>query len=325
MRFALHRAALVALVSGATVAYAARHELVNVNYRGTNDVSRLVFAFNRPCTFTHQTLSATQMRLSFPRTQSAKYSNRIPLIFEKGHAKVVAFDFSRKDTLSLIVTLNEGTQYDFRSEAGKITMEMYSAQVSASTPLVDIKAMVAAQISQAKNPGTVGEAASVWQFNMRAFITAFILSLLSTGLMMHFRFGKQPEHVPVVEKPVQSVFAPQTGVEAILAQARLILQEKVRLNQLDISPKMSSDTDDATLVLARTFQRGRGELQLAKNLERKSRDFSWKKTVGHLASASSARTMTSTAKKLGVGKGELDLALSLRRVQQQHVRKEHLT
>ncbi len=299
-------------------------ELLSAKYTGNSDVSRLVFSFNKPCTFIHQMLSPTVLRLSFPTARSEKYSNRIPLIFKSGHAKSVVFDFSREDTLAAIVTLNKETQYDLRAQGGKtsVVLEMYSASsAKASAPVVDIKAMINEQVSKAQEQ--VSTASGLEDFSLVSFVVSFVASALSTALMMYLLFGKVSKANVVAAQPKPQTVGSSSGVEAILAQARLVLQEKSRLNQFDPAGKTTfAEPEDSAMLLARRFRRGHGELQLARTLESKNREYPWEKKLSRLDTDPAGKGVVATAKKLGVGKGELNLALSLRRVQQEQVRKE---
>ena len=319
MRIAMRVIVLMVSMFATTLTQAAHRELLNVEYSDTNKASRLVFLFDTLGSVSHQMLSPVEIRLIFPETQSAAYLNHLPLIFENGHAKYVSFDLSRKDTLCVLMTLNEDTKCDLSIDTNlcSVVWEMSAVPESASTAAVDIKAIVAEQATKARESVSVSEVSVFGSLSPHALMASCVVSFLSTVVMLIFRLRKARK-VKAATPKLTSRTTQQTEVDAVLAQAKLIFHEKERLNQLDVSPGEAEEPADVTLAIARKLKRGQGELQLAKNLERKSKDFSWEETIGQLDSRSKELGTVSSV-------GELNLALALRRVQQQQMRKERLT
>jgi hypothetical protein len=256
-----------------------------------------------------------------------KYANRVPLIFKSGHAKSLSFDFSREDTIAVLITMNEGVEYDMRKPQGKslVVMDMYSKELPVTNAQsADLAAIVKSQIEEANAAAKVkpAPAKSFFDIQFIPFVAALMISLLGTAGLMYWIVKPAP---PTRTAPARAALPkratpPITGVEAILDQARIILQEKTARAKPGI---VSRGNEDAVTTLARTFGRGQGELHLARRLESGSREYMWEKKLQGVDTQ--RRDSITRAKKLGVGRGELELAASLRKMHDDQLRKEPLT
>ena len=235
MRIAMRVMVLMASMFAATLTQAAHRELVSVEYSDTNKVSRLVFLFDTLGSVSHQMLSPVEIRLIFPETQSAAYLNHLPVIFEGGHAKYVCFDLSRQDTLCVLITLREDAKYDLRTDTNtsSVVLQMSAATDSGSTSAVDIRAIVAEQVTKAKETAGVSETSGFDKLDPHALVASFIISFLSTAVMMCIRIRKTRKKKTATPKQASGKTNQDAEVDAVLAQAKVILQEKERLNQLD--------------------------------------------------------------------------------------------
>lgn len=304
-------------------------ELLDTKYRSHNELSKLTFMFNEPGQFVQRKVGTNQLRLTFPNTTSSKYANRVPVIFKSGHARSVSFDFSRDDTVAALVTMNDNVSFDIRKPQGKaaIVVDMYSKEAAAvHDGAVDLAAIVKSQIEEANAAAQVkappAPASSFFDIQFIPFVAALLISLLGTAGMMYWVVKPAPPRrtAPARAAIPAQVTQPTSGVDAILDQARIILQEKAAQAKL---PRASTSNDDAATTLARTFGRGQGELHLARRLEQGSREYLWEKKIQGVNTR--RRDSTTRAKRLGVGRGELELAAMLRAMHEEQMRKEPLT
>lgn len=326
-------AALILLQLAASIVIAQEqipmHELLDAKYRTQQGTSRITFAFSEPPRFLHKKLNANQVRLTFPGTTSEKYADCVPLIYKSGCAKRLSFDFSRTDTIAVIVTLADKVAYDVRKvqSSSQIIIEMYSSDTTkAGVPLVNIKALAQQQIEEASKRAREIQNASSQSFfdiQMIPFIAACFISLLGTAGMMYWIVKPPPPQKPAPEKALKPVVKEQSGVDAILAQAKLILQEKAGIAQPKFAyDGFSSGSEDPSLALAKKFGRRPGEFRLARSLEMGNNKYKLETKLHQLDTIRPGQESVARAKKLGVGKGELDLAVSLKRIGQIQLQKE---
>jgi hypothetical protein len=291
-------------------------------------LSKLTFTFSEPLRFRQTRLSPHQLRLTFPNTTSAKYVSRTPIIFKSGHAKSLSFDFSRDDTIAVIVTLNENVQYDVRKPQGKpeIVIDMYPFDTTGTTlPETNIASLVKHDIESVNAPKkevvASKPAESVLDIQLVPLMAALVFSVLGTTAMM-YRLNR-PSRLQRVSKKsdVRKGEERPAAVEAILEQAKLLVKEKAATVPTRPAREESIDeSDDATMTLARTFGRAQGEVRLARKLEAKSRAYMWEKKLQSLNTQ--RRDSLMQAKKLGVGRGEMELADSFRKMRAARKRKE---
>jgi hypothetical protein len=304
-------------------------ELLDAKYRGHKELSKLTFAFNEAGRFFQKKIGANQIRLTFPNTTSAKYANRVPVIFKSGHAKSLSFDFSRDDTMAVLITMNDDVACDIRKPQGKATvvLDMYSKEEAAvNDQSVDLAAIVKNQIEDANEAAKKKESPvrsqSFFDIQFIPFVASLLISLLGTAGMMYWIVKPAP---PTRTAPARAMLPERTaqtttGVDAILDQARIILQEKAARTKPNV---IAPSDEDAVTTLARTFGRGQGELQFARTMETRNREYMWEKKLQGMDTQ--RRDPITRAKKLGVGRGELALAASLRKIHDEQLRKEPLT
>jgi hypothetical protein len=304
-------------------------ELLDTRYRGDNQLSTMTFVFSDPGHFVQKKVGTNQLRLTFPNTTSMKYGNRVPMIFKSGHAKSVAFDFSREDTMAVLITVNPNVAYDIRQPQGKsrVVLDMYSKEfVAVHDQSVDLAAIVKRQIEEANEAAERKKAAppstSFFDIQFIPFVAALLISLLGTAGLMLWVVKPVP---PTRSAPARAALPPRasespTGVDAILDQARIILQEKAAQAKPSVS---ATSGGDAVTALARTFGRGQGDVQFARTMETRNREYLWEKKLHGVDTHK--RSSITRAKQLGVGRGELALAASLRKMHDEQLRKEPLT
>jgi hypothetical protein len=304
------------------------HELLGAKYGLRGETSRLVLTFNEPVRFMHKKVNNKQIRLSFPQTASARYANGVPLMFSSGLARSVAFDFSRPDTLALLINLKANVAYEVRKPKGtsQVVMEMYTSDTASIVgPLIDIKAMMQQQIEDAKKrEGDINATRTEGFFDVQPipFLAACFIALLGTAGMMFWIIKRPPPRKPAPHRVSLPAAKHEAGVEAILAQARLILQEKAGVFPRRVALETGAASEEAALTLAKKFGRGQGEFEFVKQAQSGNRHYMWEKKLQMIDSARTGRESVSTAKKLGVGRGELALALSLRRLQENLVERK---
>ncbi len=302
-------------------------ELLHANYRSGKSLSHLTLTFDSTSRFLHTKLNAQEVRLSFPRTKSTKYENGIPLVFRNGNARSAAFDFSRRDTLTMIVALRKNVGYDLRKTPTQIVMEMYPIDtVQAVLPALDIRSLARGQMNEKPDTKTAAAEESGFEVRLIPFVASLLFSLLTTGVLMLFVMKSSPQQKARTVQRFGKKVGESASVDAVLAQARLIIKEKasVAKTATAIDAAMLERDSDA-LSLARRFRRGQGELELTKTFESKSRQYAWEKKVQRLDPNKSGREYVTAARQLGVGRGEINLAMALRRMQEASGRKEILT
>lgn len=198
-------------------------------------------------------------------------------------------------------------------------------QETASTSVIDIRAI--ARQGEAHNgddkTGTSFSKNSENTIHAAPFVIAFLSSLVGTVVMMYLMdipsSRKQREHGERGRTIKEA-----SAVDAILAQARLVLQEKTQGS----SPARFAfeyghvDADETSLSLARTFGRAQGELHLLRKFETQHQPYPWEKELKSLQLRENLNHSGTAAKRLGVGKGEVNLAAAIRRMGESESRKE---
>ena len=146
-------------------------ELVDAKYK-SGEPSRIVLVFNEPVRFFQKKLGKNSIRLSFPNTGSEKYADNVPVIFKSGLAKILVFDFSREDTLAVVVMFRDHVAYDLRNSNNKIIVEMRASDsASVLARLVGIRSLAQEQISAPKaNVSQAKSDSSSGLFETPAFI-----------------------------------------------------------------------------------------------------------------------------------------------------------
>ncbi len=304
-------------------------ELFDAKYRGDAGLSSLTFNFSDPPRFRHTRMSARQFRLTFPNTTSEKYASRVPIIFKSGHAKSLSFDFTREDTMAVIVTLQANVEYDLRTPKGGrlIVVDFYVPETAiGGEAAADVASLVKQEIERVNAPQRAQTAAapskSGFIVQTIPLVVSLVISMAGTAALMYRIMKRMPDRKKIIMPEKREEPA---GVEAILSQAKLILEEKASSRRLRGSEQSGDDGEDAELSLARKFGRAQGEFKLAKTLEAGSREYKKLQTLDAQRLDAQRRGSVARAKKLGVGRGELELAHSLRRMDATKRRKERLT
>lgn len=201
--------------------------------------------------------------------------------------------------------------------------------MNAVAPVINIKTLAEEQVQEAKKQAT-GIKSSLFiyffEIQMVPFIAACFISLLGTSGIMYRVTRTSSSKMPVTQKAGKSVAINGANVDALLAQARLILDEKTgAVPPRLIVEERPAERENTALLHAKKFGRGQGEFQLAKTLEAQNRQCMWQKRLQLLDPKRTAGEPVGTAKELGIGQGEVGLALSLRRLQDTETRKEQLS
>jgi len=152
-----------------------------------------------------------------------------------------------------------------------------------------------------------------------------VIAALSTGLLLFVASRRQVGIT--VAAPRSQATQPQSlpGPEpALPAPARPV---KNRFAEEEEFPEVDEpERDDDTMQLARRFERGQNELSLALRLRGAyAASVGTTKVQKALTAKKSKAQQLNAARKLGVGRGELELALHLEQLQQHKLRKEELS
>jgi hypothetical protein len=312
-----------------TVVFAAHgepvRELTLAKYNSGRTLSRLTLTFDSPARFLLTKVSPQEIRLSFPQTGSMRYASGVPLVFRNGNAKSVAFDFSRRDTMALIVSLRKDIAYDLRRTQSEIIMEMYPMDTTQNAVL-DIRSLARVQLEEKTEDRTASTMRGSFDVQRIPLIASLVFSILTTGGMLLWILRPKPS--PKSKARVSTADSKRESIspaDAILLQARQIIKEKSGIAKTALAIESASfEREDDTAVLSRKFRRGQGELQLARTFENQNRQHLWEKKLQRLDSNKTNSELAKTAKQLGVGRGEINLAMSLRRMKEASGRKGSL-
>jgi hypothetical protein len=302
------------------------HRLVNGEYPGSRDLSRLSFKFDEQFRFHDRNLNANQPLIDFSTITLAKNPNRTLLKSRSGCAKKVWFDLSRQDAVPVIFTLNGNVQYDARwiqmRTESVVDMDGKRSQGSDDNP-VDIASLVRQELdsiqSTGKESGVLTGVFEDFEFQVMPFGVAVVFSLIGTVALM-FRVARRTAARQRPSTNVAPVTQNKSGapdpVDAILGQARVILQEKA----LKTHNKGARTQDDRASEYEREFRREEAESRIADQMERVSLERELEKRLR--ARQNGQRDSIALAKKLGIGRGEIELAASLRKLKDKHEEKE---
>lgn len=185
-------------------------------------------------------------------------------------------------------------------------------------PVIDIRALAlqSQEPAASKNPAMSISEQGYLGLRTIPLVIALFVSLVGTAAMMSAicspvsRKLRNPSTNMLERREV-------SAVDAILAQASLILQEKTQGSSGRLAFEFGAvEADDSALSLAKTFGRGQGEFRLLRKLESERQPYAWESKL------KSTQQHHASAKRLGVGKGEVQLAASLRRMEESQIRKE---
>lgn len=305
-------------------------ELLDAQFRVQQEVNLLTFTFSQSPSFSHETLAENRIRLRFPRTVSAKNANHHPMIPEDGFVKNIAFGHAGKDTMVVVVTLHERVAFDIYQPQDKreVVIQMRLSDTTKSVvPVIDIMSIARQQMQDSKTEVLTAksdEPTMFPSFQTIPLVISLAVSLLGTVVMVFWIV--KPTTVKTATRTHTTTFDREqnnTSVDVLLAQAQLVLKEKANVATQKLAfDGVPSEQEDFEAMLAKKFQRGQGELRLAKKFASGNRRSVWEKRMQLLGSQLPGQDSVATAKKLGMGKGEFNLATSLRRLQETSLRKE---
>jgi hypothetical protein len=310
--------ALLFILTVSCRAQTASHELLNGEYLGGRGLSRLSFMCDERFCFHDKNLNANQLRCDLSNISLAKYPTPTPLIIKSGRAKKMRFDLSRHDAVTDIFTLSNNVQGSGRWQRTKpenvVDKSGTDAPDSGGTP-VDIASLVRHELDSIQTTGvTAGKQAGPFgsfDFQAMPFGVAVVLSLIGTIALMLLgtkRGAVEQKNSPSIPLATQKQVEVQDNADAILGQAKVILREKTAKQRFmrqqseseHIETELGSElSNDAESRMVDQMQRASLELELEKRLR---------------ARQNGRRDHIALAKKLGIGRGELELAASLRKM-----------
>ncbi|MBX2989606.1 MAG: hypothetical protein KF749_00410 [Bacteroidetes bacterium] len=201
----------------------------------------------------------------------------------------------------------------------KSSADTNSSQESENVvPVIDIRALALQNEEAAANRSPAMSISDQGVFGVRTipFVAALLVSLVGTAAMMS-TIGNPMSRKHTMPRSNQLERHEVSAVDAILAQAKLVLQEKIQGSSGRLALEFGTvEADDSAISLAKTFGRGQGEFHLLRRLESERKPYAWESQL------KSTRQNHVSAKRLGVGRGEVELATSLRKLEESQIRKE---
>ena len=210
--------------------------------------------------------------------------------------------------------------------------QQQQSKVLARRPVIDIAAQAWNQpdialesenLSKQETHAGVGRRNSPKVLSVIAFLWSVVLAGLGTYGVMRFVVFQQGKWAATVRSTIRQAI--QSGVSAIPSTDFKSLLEAHQPSSAIGTGMLTEDemNDDVEIAAARSFQRGQGELQLVKTLERhKGENSLGSRLRGLRIPKSSVEDQKKLAKKLGVGLGELELVNQLRRIEHSKTQKE---
>jgi hypothetical protein len=185
-----------------------------------------------------------------------------------------------------------------------------------ANPMVDIPAVAREQLRSeeaARTPRVTENATrSPGISPTLAVVLSCLIAILITGSGAAFILSRQ-------NAPAKPVVSPRSTGEATALPAReQAPAEKSVLDLLREVPEGNDDSEfiyDSSVQLARSFRRGSEEITLARRLhDRPTPQLSGARMDETLSRATTPNQRLHFARKLGVGRGEMDLAMKLRTI-----------
>lgn len=186
----------------------------------------------------------------------------------------------------------------------RLTKESDHAAIAES----DFAAILARHLSDVHATFTLGGVV----IQSAPLVISTFLSLAGTLFVMHKVRRRRVRRRPPI-RHARAMLSQEENIDALLAQAELIRREKSRAAEFRKAEEGAGRKDDAA-VTARTLGIAQGELEFVRQFGAVARRTEWEKKLELLEAERTPRDTLTMAKKLGVGKGELDLAAALRRV-----------
>jgi len=330
--------------------------LEGVHYSIQPGVSRLTMSFEGPIAYS-STTAGDRIVLCFGHTSVASPPGAARLAFKDGLVRSLTIDRMGVDSTRLTVVLREGTSYTMVRSAEKQLLSMdvvtrASGPAAASAParpapqrrtvpgkkpdqesrLVDIPALARSEAAD-RGAQPAASAATAREESRRVTSLSPILllgsmvgiALLGTLALLAVAAKKQigvrdagagsvrPVQPPTVQSPPREETRPAEPDETEDADQ----QEEMEPAETD-EPMI----EGSSRQLAKMFRRGQEELQLVARLHAGINNASGKK-VARVCSSTSTRTQRAhAAKKLGIGRGEIDLVLHLQALAEERVKGE---
>lgn len=157
-------------------------------------------------------------------------------------------------------------------------------------------------------------------------LVAVVLVILGAGIGMLLWLASKRQY-GVAKKSVIAVAPGPAPHKSHLTVSPLHREVKKEAEETDVLDDETGDDetslDESTLRLGRSFQRGEEEMNLVARLRSRSETPVMKKSMTKTLNASATQSQRLTAaRKLGIGTGEVDLAIHLKKFSQKSFRKE---
>jgi hypothetical protein len=190
-----------------------------------------------------------------------------------------------------------------------------------SAGVVDISAILRDQMRADSRQHTARERLNVQALSpvaAGAISLVIVLMLTGSGLALAFVFRKPPVRPPAAAQPVQ----PEPSVELLVDSKPALPRRELPVDEPDDSDE-SRFAHETSLQLARTFRRGSEEITLARRLhDHASPQLSGARMEEKLGRTTTPDQRLHIARKLGVGRGEMDLAMKLRTIRSTEKKEE---
>jgi hypothetical protein len=182
-----------------------------------------------------------------------------------------------------------------------------------SAGVVDISAILREQMHSETSqltPRVPVNAQGLSPVTAAAMSVVVVLILSGSGLALAYVFRRRPVRAVAAPKPAQ----PEPPVESLVDSGPSLPRRELLVDDPDDDDE-SRFAHDTSLQLARTFRRGSEEITLARRLhDHASPQLSGVRMEEKLERATTPDQRLHIARKLGVGRGEMDLALKLRTI-----------
>jgi len=333
--------------------------LSGIRYNNQERSSRLTMQFAGEVRYSVQ-CEGNRLLLGFSSARPASPPGVARLQFKDGYIRSVTTDRIGQDSLFVVVVLREGTTYtlvrpadgnalfvdvvpdpEYRAPAvtaPKAPKPAPQKQVPANSSLVDIPSIARTQVeaplqqavlnapaastpAAAAVPATESGRTSLIGPDVMLLGGGGLIALLTTAgiLLLIRRWDHRRAHTA---RSPHTAALPAADDSATREDIRALLERASRRSPVveeDSAPQMFEERTE----MAKAFGRGTEEMSLAMTLGTKGKPRANKQRLDQLVlkKASSAQRRTA-ARKLGVGVGEVELALQLRRFQSTRKQKE---
>jgi hypothetical protein len=270
------------------------------------------------------------VRILFGKTTVKERYARARMSFTSGFVARVNIDQRGQDSAVVAVLLREKTSFKVsRSDKEKaLLVEVYPdssfqnhAGNSLALPLqrLPFGGMLVGESSQHK----VNEAPKVQQVDLNArkspyswpntvalsVLLTIALALLGTSVLLVLIRSRSFGNATRRQSKAASVSTDPALIRTNSSQRNALLVDE----QSDADSVVSSDRDSLARLLAKQYQRGEGELTPSFNFKGRNGEHKWNQKIRELTESNLERKgHASIARKLGIGKGEVELARLVR-------------